>query len=345
MVCLEDLWKQKLLALNWPRQCIDKYNKFLAPSSLSQYNAYIKKFHTFCARNEFYEYQSLAAIVAFMNEEAEKSERPESMLKSVLSALKHWFRAKDVNINFDLLENFSKALIRVDTVRPKGRTKILPIQLFVSLFKKWGENDNLSLKQLRQKAITLLAFAAMCRPSDIAPKIGFFRHQLKFNDDGSLTINFFGTKTDSSRTGHEILIKKSSDHIICPVKTLQAYLCRTEQFVKEQNAPVFLTLNMPYAALSAAGVADTLNKSIEEAGLKNSGYSARSFRPTGATAYVTSGVENHITRTIGRWKSEECFNSNYVYPLSSVSATDKLFSAKLPTKKPEKNLNDQLLIN
>ena len=75
---------------------------------------------------------------------------------------------------------------------------------------------------------------------------------------------------------------------------------------------------MPYAPLSAAGVADTLNKSIKEAGLKNSGFSARSFRPTGATAYVTTGVENHISRTIGRWKSEECLNSNYVYPLPSV---------------------------
>ena len=57
-----------------------------------------------------------------MNKEEDKSERTESMLKSLLSALKHWFRAQDVNINFDLVENFSKALIRVDTAPPKGRT-------------------------------------------------------------------------------------------------------------------------------------------------------------------------------------------------------------------------------
>ena len=77
-----------------------------------------------------------------------------------------------------------KALIIVNTLCLKGRTKILPIQLFMSMFTKWGHNDLLTRSQLRQKTITLLTFAAMCCPSDIAPKIGFNRKQIELKEDG-----------------------------------------------------------------------------------------------------------------------------------------------------------------
>ena len=83
-------------------------------------------------------------------------------------------------IHFGLMDNFWKALIRVNTLCPKGRTNILPSQLFMFMFRKRGHNDRLTLSQLRQKTIPLLAFAAICRPSKIAPKIGFQRKQIEF---------------------------------------------------------------------------------------------------------------------------------------------------------------------
>lgn len=177
VVRLEDIWERKLLAEGWPRACVEKYPNFLASSTLGQYNACLKKFHTFCIINDYafppkIDYV-LAVIVNFLNHEAEKSERPESLLKSLSSALKHWLKAHDLQVHHELLDNFMKALIRINTIRPKGRTKILPIQLFMSMFRDWGHNDLLTLGRLRQKAITLLAFAAMCRPSDIAPTCGF----------------------------------------------------------------------------------------------------------------------------------------------------------------------------
>ena len=113
---------------------------------------------------------------------------------------------------------------------------------------------------------------------------------------------------------------------------MKDYLIKTSTLVVSgELSPVFISLRAPYSTLSASGVAKILNECIKEAGLSESDFSARCFRPTGATAYVSSGVEHHITRTLGRWKSEECFNTNYVYPLSAVSATDKMLDAQLPT--------------
>ena len=45
----------------------------------------------------------------------------------------------------------------------------------------------------------------------------------------------------------------------------------------------FLALNPPYAAIVAKTVAGIMNEAIALVGLSGKGYSAKSFRPTGAT--------------------------------------------------------------
>lgn len=335
MVRLQDIWGNKLVAEGWPEDCVIKYPLFLAPSTLEHYNRCLHKFYVFCQENGHVfppqECDVLVIIVGFLNLEAQKSKRPESMLKSLVSALKHLLRALSVKVEFDIIDNFVKSLINVHTSEPKGRTKVLPIQVFPALFRSWGPNEKLSLSKLRQKAITLFALAAMTRPSDIAPHIGFKRKQLKFTQEGNLIVQFFGVKNDSQKTGFEIIIKGASDDLIDPVRCLHEYLDRTQRFVCDDNGPVFISLRRPHNQLSAPAVSDILNSVIREAGLGDSGFSARSFRPTGATAYIQSGVEPHVTRSLGRWRSEQCFSERYVYPLSSVSATDKMLNVSLPT--------------
>ena len=142
-----------------------------------------------------------------------------------------------------------------------------------------------------------------------------------------MVIQFFGKKTGFSCTSHEVLIKKGTKEIIDPVQSMKDYSSRRHSLITQgRDSPVFLTLNFPFSGLSAADVADMLNKWVKGAGLDEAGNSARSFRPTGATAYITSGIETHRTRSLRRWKSEECFNERYVYPLSSSSTSYKMLN-------------------
>ena len=88
------------------------------------------------------------------------------------------------------------------------RSSVMLIQPFVNLFQSWGDNDSLELKKLQLKAITLLAFAIMARPSDLAPKGVTFSSegpckpmilsldQVKFCDSGNFSIQLFGIKND-----------------------------------------------------------------------------------------------------------------------------------------------------
>ena len=50
-----------------------------------------------------------------------------------------------------------------------ARSAVMDLAAFTRLFRSWPDNLELSIRQLRQKTITLLALALMLRPSDIAP--------------------------------------------------------------------------------------------------------------------------------------------------------------------------------
>ena len=89
--------------------------------------------------------------------------------------------------------------------------------------------------RLRQKAVTLLTLTAMCRPSDLAPRVGFMRDQIHFNDDGSMTVLFYGIKNDTDRHGFEVRIGRSECALTDPVLCLKDYIRCTHQNITERQ--------------------------------------------------------------------------------------------------------------
>ena len=216
----------------------------------------------------------------------------------------------------------------------------MPVEPFHDLFLQWGENCGLSVKQLRLKCITLLSLAFMLRPSDIAPKGVLFdatscaderlilgMDQVIFEPDGKLTIKFLGIKNDTSREGFEATIPPAANALCDPIITLKTYIDRTQSMRQPQGRseklPVFLGLSKPYRAISASTVANILSEAIDLAGLQGHGFSAKSFRPTGATKCVAAGILlTELIMQVGRWKTKEVFFNNYVHKVVPDSFTD-----------------------
>ena len=73
---------------------------------------------------------------------------------------------------------------------------------------------------------------------------------------------------------------------------------RTDKF-RSIDGPVFLTLYKPYAST----VAKILNDAIVLAGLSRDQFSAKSFRPTGATRAVEQNFDPDLVMQTGRWKT------------------------------------------
>ena len=83
-----------------------------------------------------------------------------------------------------------------------------------------------------------------------------------------------------------------------------------------QAKPVFLTLNRPYRALCASGIAKILVKAISYAGLDGLGYSAKSFRPTGATGatvVIECGVILTLYVKLGAGSAKRCLKNTCTF--------------------------------
>ena len=323
---LESLWGAHLANLNWPERAISQYHLSLAKSTRDGYNRMIEKCEQYCHRTNISfpptDSRYLADFICYLGD---GTARPSSVLGGMMAALSHVYNAlnmEDFTQNIHI-RRLMTAVIKSGTQIPMCRSSVLPTDRFTNMFLSWEENDMLSIKMLRIKVITLLALAFMLRPSDIAPnaqlfnkdkgseeKLLFTKDQIKFSDQG-LTINFFGIKNDLKREGFEVTIPTHKVLKLDPGTALRSYIARTDAMRKD-NA-VFLSLNRPYRAISAASVASVLEDAINLAGLGGLGYSAKSFRPTGATLAIQNGIDPHIVQKVGRWKSTEVFYNHYVH--------------------------------
>jgi len=338
---LESMWANRLRCLGWSPRAAKQTVHSLAESTLSTYNVYIKKYLVFCKLHNYVatDTSTTAHLAGYLCSIADKSERPESSLKISLAALSSFFQALGLKSPTDSsdIHRLVTSLVKTATKKPMVRQKPMPIEAFVQLFNKMESNEKLTLKMLRMKAITLLAIVCMTRPSDLAPKGKSFDPQTNllnptfmsvddvyFENDGSMTLHFWAIKNDTNRQRFEINIPPCDDSSCDPISCLKMYIERTEQFRQGDYRPLFIALNAPYKHISADTVANILQDSITAAGLSDQGFSAKSFRPTGATQAVSIGTLPETVMKIGRWKTKEVFLNHYVYGQVNKEYTDKL---------------------
>ena len=125
------------------------------------------------------------------------------------AALSAVYDARDqTNLTIDpLIVRLANAIVKSGTSLPLQRSRVMEVTAFVRMFQAWAPNGDLSVKQLRLKALTLLAIALMLRPSDVAPMARHFdacsevssrfimsTDQVTFCEDGSMKMTFLGIK-------------------------------------------------------------------------------------------------------------------------------------------------------
>ena len=142
--------------------------------------------------------------------------------------------------------------------------------------------------------------------------------------DGSLNVSLLGIKNDYSREGFVVNVQQSSEEKLYPVAAVKELLHRTWMMNPDPKGLVFTPLNYPYSSLAVSSIAKVLNKAIDLAGLKKRGFSAKSFRPTGATSAIEQGVDADIIQKTGCWRSQECFRDHYVHSVPPRTMSDKI---------------------
>ena len=285
-LCLETLWGTRLRCLGWTKHAATRTVNSLADSTLRTYNSYIKKYISFCTDQnvDFSNEDNVSVLSEFLCQLANKSQRPESMLKTAVAAVACLFEGlgKISPTNNSDIKRLVTGLVKTQTFAPMCRSKPMPIQPFINLFTVWGDNSSLSVKQLRLKSITLLALVCMNRPSDLAPRgvkssrsedstttqIVLSLDNIVFCEDGSMTIHFWGIKNDTTRSGFEVNIPPNVNTVLDPVQCLKDYIHRTDSVRPRDTKPLFLSLNPPYEALKADTAGNILEDAIQLVGLR-----------------------------------------------------------------------------
>ena len=338
-LCLADIWHKRLTSHAWSSRAAQQAVLSLAPSTINSYDRLIEKFVSFCDTKQvvFSEVNQSSVIAEFLCNIADSSPRPESQLRTAGAAISCLFEALDKPspMHDKDIKRLVVGLVKTGTSKPMSRSKPMPVEPFINFFESWGDNTVMPIRQLRIKAVTLVALVFMARPSDLAPKgVVFNREKLLFEKtvmsvkdvifhaDGSMTLQFFGIKNDTTRTGFEVKIPRNHENKwMDPVSCLDCYISRTQAVRPSDTNPLFISLTRPYRAISADTISHILSEAIDLAGLGQQGYSAKSFRPTGATLAVRAGTTPETAMQIGRWKTKEVFLNHYVYPQAPESFT------------------------
>ncbi len=338
---LEDLWDENLLSKGWSERAAKQVSLARAKSTRKVYNYYVNRLLKFCLERSV-EFPPCEPVIAdFMCLLTDQCTRPNSVLKNASAGITQLYHALDLPspVKSEKVHDLKTSLVKTQTQVPASGVKVMPIRPFHQLFLGWPSNGQLTIKQLRLKCITLLALAFMTRPSDLAPRSVQFdpvtmetqnfvlsTDQVVFLPDGSIEFTFFGIKNDTDRSGFKVVLPPTELENLDPGRALQCYIQCTDGFRDKDKKPLFIALNRPHKALSASAISKVLDEAILCAGLGGMGFSAKSFRPTAATAAMDIGVQPETAMQIGRWKTKEVFFNHYVYPRAPASYTNDMFN-------------------
>ena len=337
---MASLWQHRLQSLGWSETATVRFIRTWAPTTLHTYSKSIEHLLQFLhSKDVNYGEVPEHLLAEYLCAVADTSERPHSVLNTLTAAISCFCEV--VNVPSWVTPKVFKlitGLVKSGTSAPLQRSRVMPVSNFKHLFLAWEGNYTLPIDKLRLKCITLLAITIMLRPSDIAPRSqvydsssGSFNSMLLttnhvvFHDDGSMSITLHGIKNDYDRHGFEVNLPPATTARLCPVRALRCYIQRMKYY-RPSDLPLFLSLKEPYQGITAKTVATVLNKAIRLAGLKNEGFSAKHFRPTGATTAVQNGISPDFVMRVSWWRSRDTFERHYVHAFPSKLFTENILT-------------------
>lgn len=145
---------------------------------------------------------------------------------------------------------------------------------------------------------------------------------IKFAQDKCMfTLSLVSSKTDPFRNGVEIPFFRNKT--ICPVSCMLSYLTGYRKESLSSNEPLFVDAHkQPFSRESFISY---LRDIMGRLGYKEADYCGHSFRVGAATVAASSGIEDHLIQTLGRWSSS-CYVRYIRVPRSTVQDAQRKMS-------------------
>jgi integrase len=334
---LQDLWKRQ--AQDWDIDTRAYLETALSENTLKAYGGMISRFKIFCQKHGYPTFPtSTPAIAHFFKEIAENTDRPGPNLLIASAAITAMYKGSNFKdpTQDELLPLLKKALIKANTKRPRKTTATFPVETYCNYLLTLGDNHTMTMEQLREKTLGLMALVGLFRASDLE----LLTRPLLTIKEEEIEITHWGGKTDQIKEGIPMTITKASDTRLCPVRTLVIYIQKTqERRAHIPNQPLFIGITSA-KGIGSERIARILSDSLKRAGIDD--ITARSFRTTGATQAIKAGKNPDLIMKLGRWKSPEVFFKHYVN-WGKESLTEAIISTKEQQKMMSDDDNDFII--
>ena len=278
----------------------------LSDSTLKNYDIALKKWSLFCKKNNVNLFDpKVEEILTFLTGLYQQGLSHSSInaTRSAVSLIVSYEFAQDSRV-----KRFFKGISKLRPPRPKYDSTWDP-KIVLDYYLKNSNNENLTLKDLSKKLITLLALVTGHRMQTFSLiNINNIKHL-----DSKLEIKIPDRiKTSKLNTVQPLLIIPFyQDEKICVASTLLYYIHVTKN-LRNNIVKLFITTKKPVKAVSSQTLSHWVKESLTEAGVDTTIFSAHSTRHASTSAARKNGVDLDSIRKAAGWtKNSQTFARFY----------------------------------
>lgn len=291
-----------------------------ATNTLNQYSSSLKAWWLFCQNNNLnFSQANTSDVLLFLTERFE-SGNGYSTLNTHRSALSIILGKKVVSD--DCINRFLKGAFKIKPPCPKYNITWDPNHV-LSYLSNFYPYENLSLHDLGQKSITLLAIASAQRMQTLSLiKVD----NIKFHDN-AIEIRVPDLIKTSRPGAFQPLIRLPyirENLKICPAYAIQAYIDKTKT-VRNTNSDnhLFISARKPYGKVGPQTLAHWVKKVLHDSGIDVEVFGAHSTRHASTSAAHRSGVSLEVIRKAAGWsESSNVFLKYYKRELGNTNQDD-----------------------
>lgn len=288
--------REALKMKNVPDEAIIIMLSSLSDSSIKQYNSSLEKWWSFCRKNNVDPYKSdIPDILKFLTQEFQRNASHGTLncCRSAIALLQGPEIGEDPR-----MKRFFKGITKLRPTKPKFESTWDP-KLVLDHVSQWGPNEEIPLKKLTLKLVTLLALITGQRMQTLSlidiknvQRTERFM-EIKIPDR---------IKTSSLNRKQPALVVPyyKEDKSICVASALETYLSRTKQ-LRNTVTRLFIATKKPYNAVSSQTLSRWIKNTLDTSGVDKNIFDAYSTRHASTSAAKRNGVNIEAIKKAARW--------------------------------------------
>ena len=293
-----NLVRKALELRDFPIDSLEIAMSSITESSYKQYDGCFKKWWNFCQDHSLDPFKgSVPDIIRFLTDifNSGLSYNSVNCHRSAISLIVGPEIAEDSRI-----KRFFKGVAKKRPSKPKYDTTWDP-KIVLDLFKSWNRNDELSMKDLSIKLITLLALITGHKMQSFSLiKIENIEHP---NDLIEIKIpDRIKTSGNGKNQPTLILPYYKEENKLCVASTLKFYIEKIKELRKD-IPNLFISIKRPFKAVTSQTLAHWVKEGLSNSGLNTDIYTAHSIRHASTSAAKRAGVDIDTLRKTAAWTS------------------------------------------